>query len=68
MTSKIALKVGLALALMTSPIITFAAAEAVGDAAAGKAKAAACTACHNADGNSTNPESNDPEWVAGRPF
>ena len=56
MTSKIALKVGLALALMTSPIVTFAAGEAVGDAAAGKAKAAACVACHNADGNSTNPE------------
>ena len=31
-------------------------ASAAGDAAAGKAKAAACVACHNADGNSTNPE------------
>ncbi len=28
---------------------------AAGDAAAGKAKSAACAACHNADGNSTNP-------------
>jgi cytochrome c553 len=27
-----------------------------GDAAAGKTKAAACAACHGADGNSTNPE------------
>jgi cytochrome c553 len=27
-----------------------------GDPAAGKAKAAVCTACHGADGNSTNPE------------
>jgi cytochrome c553 len=26
-----------------------------GDAAAGKAKSATCTACHNADGNSVNP-------------
>ncbi len=29
---------------------------AVGDAAAGKEKSAACAACHSADGNSTNPE------------
>lgn len=29
---------------------------AAGDAAAGKAKSAACAACHNPDGNSTNPE------------
>lgn len=28
---------------------------AAGDAAAGKAKAAVCSACHGADGNSTNP-------------
>lgn len=28
---------------------------AAGDAAAGKTKAAACAACHNADGNSVNP-------------
>ncbi len=28
---------------------------AAGNAAAGKAKSAACAACHNADGNSTNP-------------
>lgn len=31
-------------------------ANAAGDAAAGKAKAAACAACHQADGNSVNPE------------
>jgi len=30
-------------------------ALAEGDAAAGKSKAAACGACHGADGNSTNP-------------
>lgn len=30
-------------------------ADAAGDAAAGKAKSAVCTACHGADGNSTNP-------------
>ena len=29
---------------------------AAGDAAAGKTKAAACAACHSADGNSVNPE------------
>ncbi len=29
---------------------------AAGDAAAGKTKSAACAACHNADGNSANPE------------
>ena len=32
------------------------AAWAAGDAAAGKAKSATCTACHNPDGNSTNPQ------------
>lgn len=31
------------------------AALAAGDAAAGKAKSALCVACHNPDGNSTNP-------------
>ena len=31
-------------------------AHAAGDAAAGQAKAAACAACHGADGNSVNPE------------
>ncbi|MDX1513583.1 MAG: c-type cytochrome [Gammaproteobacteria bacterium] len=31
-------------------------ANAAGDAAAGKEKAAPCAACHNVDGNSTNPE------------
>ncbi len=30
--------------------------QAAGDAAKGEAKAAACAACHGADGNSTNPE------------
>jgi cytochrome c553 len=32
------------------------AAWAAGDPAAGKAKSATCTACHNPDGNSTNPQ------------
>ncbi len=32
------------------------AAWAAGDAAAGKAKSATCTACHNPDGNSANPQ------------
>ncbi len=32
------------------------AAWAAGDAAAGKAKSATCAACHNPDGNSTNPQ------------
>ena len=32
------------------------AALAAGDATAGRAKSATCAACHNADGNSTNPE------------
>lgn len=31
-------------------------AQAAGDPAAGEAKAAACAACHGADGNSTNPD------------
>lgn len=30
-------------------------AQAAGDAAAGKSKAASCGACHGPDGNSTNP-------------
>ncbi|HXH01796.1 MAG TPA: c-type cytochrome [Candidatus Competibacteraceae bacterium] len=33
-----------------------AVASAAGDAAAGKQKSATCAACHNADGNSVNPE------------
>ena len=41
-------------------IISFALAagnaDATGDSAAGQAKAAACAACHGADGNSANPE------------
>ncbi|MFT5173522.1 MAG: cytochrome c553 [Gammaproteobacteria bacterium] len=32
------------------------ATKMAGDPAAGKAKAAVCSACHGADGNSTNPE------------
>ena len=32
------------------------AALAAGDATAGKAKSATCAACHNADGNSANPQ------------
>ncbi len=32
------------------------AALAAGDATAGKAKSATCAACHNPDGNSTNPQ------------
>jgi len=32
------------------------AALAAGDPAAGKTKSATCAACHNADGNSTNPQ------------
>lgn len=35
---------------------TSSAAYAAGDAVAGETKSAACAACHNADGNSTNPE------------
>ena len=31
-------------------------AQAAGDPAAGKTKSATCAACHNADGNSTNPD------------
>ena len=37
-------------------LIMAANAQAAGDAAAGKTKAAACAACHGVDGNSTNPE------------
>jgi len=44
-------------------------AFAVGDAAAGKTKAAACVACHGPDGNSTNPAypklaSQNPGYIA----
>ncbi len=41
-----------ACALLGSPLTVLAA----GDASAGKQKSAACTACHNADGNSVNPQ------------
>lgn len=46
-------------ALTALLLITSAAAGgalAAGDAAAGKNKSATCSACHGADGNSTNPE------------
>ena len=36
-------------------LVLSAGAGAAGDAAAGKAKAALCAACHGPDGNSTNP-------------
>ncbi|HEY5701020.1 MAG TPA: c-type cytochrome [Gammaproteobacteria bacterium] len=43
--------------VLTAAIVIAAnAAYAAGDAAAGKTKAAACAACHGADGNSSNPE------------
>lgn len=43
--------------LVTCIFLSFAAtALAAGDPAAGREKSAACAACHNADGNSTNPE------------
>ncbi|MEJ2575134.1 MAG: c-type cytochrome [Gammaproteobacteria bacterium] len=48
--TKIALLLPLAL-LLTAPL-----SHAAGDAAAGKAKSAACAGCHGADGNSVNPE------------
>ena len=56
MTSKLALKAVLAGAFLISSVHTTVSAQVVGDPAAGQAKAAACAACHNADGNSTNPE------------
>ena len=37
-------------------LLLSASATAQGDPAAGKARAAACAACHGADGNSINPE------------
>jgi cytochrome c553 len=36
-------------------LLMSAGAQAAGDAAAGKAKSAVCSACHGADGNSANP-------------
>jgi cytochrome c553 len=42
-------------ALLAALALTCAAPAYAGDAAAGKDKAAACVACHNADGNSSNP-------------
>ncbi len=36
-------------------LLVCAHAQAGGDAAAGKSKAASCGACHGPDGNSTNP-------------
>lgn len=39
-----------------SAALTALPVSAAGDAVAGKAKAAACAACHGADGNSANPD------------
>ncbi|MFQ6021608.1 MAG: c-type cytochrome [Acidiferrobacterales bacterium] len=44
------------LALVFWLSVSLGIAQAAGDAAAGKAKAALCVACHGPDGNSTNPE------------
>ncbi len=55
-------KLTFALCALFASNLTFAsdahapAAKPVGDAAAGKAKIATCTACHNADGNSAVPD------------
>ena len=56
MTNKIAFTASIASAMLFSAMSALAAGDMVGDPAAGQAKAAACVACHNADGNSTNPE------------
>ncbi len=37
-------------------LLVCAAAQAEGDASAGRSKAAVCSACHGADGNSANPQ------------
>lgn len=42
--------------LSVSAALAATSSLAAGDAAAGKAKTAACAACHAADGNSANPE------------
>lgn len=44
------------LAVALGLMVTVQTAQGAGDPAAGKAKSAACGACHGADGNSTNPE------------
>jgi cytochrome c553 len=46
----------IAAALAACLTVVASAPAVAGDAAAGKAKAAPCAACHGADGNSTNPE------------
>lgn len=51
--ANMSIRIILALFLCTATASSWAQA---GDAAAGKAKAATCAACHGADGNSTNPE------------
>lgn len=59
-------------ALITAACVLLGAAGsslAAGDATAGKAKSAACAACHGADGNSTNPvwpklASQHPQYIA----
>ena len=41
--------------VLAGALVPFASAHAGGDAAAGKAKAMICAACHGPDGNSVNP-------------
>jgi cytochrome c553 len=50
------MKKSLAIAVASALISCSITALAAGDVAAGKQKSAACVACHNADGNSTNPQ------------
>lgn len=52
MTTKSVFAVWCAAAILALPISS----SAAGDPAAGKAKTASCVACHQADGNSTNPQ------------
>ncbi|NNF51783.1 MAG: cytochrome c4 [Gammaproteobacteria bacterium] len=52
----IALRNLLFLSLVASLTLAQSNASAEGDAEAGKAKSATCTACHGVDGNSVNPE------------
>jgi cytochrome c553 len=50
------MKKSLAIAVASALLSCSITALAAGDVAAGKQKSAACVACHNADGNSTNPQ------------
>jgi len=43
-------------ALLVVPLLATGAAQAAGDANAGKAKSAVCAACHGANGISANPQ------------